>query len=73
MQIIEAKNKAEESDRLKTEFLHNISYEIWTPMNAIVGFSALLQEVGDDKNSRQSYFDAIIQNSKHLPEIIEDI
>ena len=42
--LIAAKEKAEESDRLKTAFLHNVSHEIRTPMNAIIGFSTLLND-----------------------------
>jgi len=42
--LIAAKIKAEESDRLKTAFLHNISHEIRTPMNAIMGFSGFLSD-----------------------------
>ena len=48
-ELIRAKEKAEESDKLKTAFLHNISHEIRTPMNAIVGFSALLGEPDLDR------------------------
>ena len=44
--LLEAKYKAEESDRLKTAFLSNMSHEIRTPMNAIVGFSDLLSDEG---------------------------
>ena len=54
-ELIKAKEKAEESDRLKTAFLHNISHEIRTPMNAIVGFSALLCEPDADLQARKSY------------------
>lgn len=72
-EYIKAKFKAEESDRLKTAFLHNISHEIRTPMNAIVGFSALLSEPEVDEQTRQSYIDVIIQSSNHLLAIITDI
>jgi len=72
-ELIRAKEKAEESDRLKTAFLHNISHEIRTPMNAIVGFSALLGEPDADLQSRKSYIDVIMQSSNHLLSIITDI
>ena len=72
-EIIKAKEKAEESDKLKTAFLHNISHEIRTPMNAIVGFSTLLSEPDLDARSRQSYVDIIMQSSNHLLLIITDI
>jgi PAS domain S-box-containing protein len=68
-----AKEKAEESDRLKTAFLHNISHEIRTPMNAIVGFSALLTEPGLDEASMLSFIDTITQSSNQLLAIINDI
>jgi len=68
-----SKEKAEESDRLKTAFLHNISHEIRTPMNAIVGFSALLGEPGLDTSSRQSYIEIISQSSDQLLTIVSDI
>jgi PAS domain S-box-containing protein len=68
-----AKEKAEESDRLKTAFLHNISHEIRTPMNAIVGFSALLTEPGLDEASMTSFIDTITQSSNQLLAIISDI
>jgi len=72
-ELIRAKDKAEESDRLKTAFLHNISHEIRTPMNAIVGFSTLLSEPDGDVQSRQSYTEVIMQSSDHLLSIITDI
>jgi PAS domain S-box-containing protein len=68
-----AKDKAEESDRLKTAFLHNISHEIRTPMNAIVGFSALLSEPDIDEASKASFIETITQSSDHLLAIINDI
>jgi PAS domain S-box-containing protein len=73
IELIRAKEKAEESDKLKTAFLHNISHEIRTPMNAIVGFSALLGEPDVDDLSRKSYIDLIMQSSNHLLSIITDI
>jgi CheY-like chemotaxis protein/nitrogen-specific signal transduction histidine kinase len=72
-ELIRAKEKAEESDKLKTAFLHNISHEIRTPMNAIVGFSALLSEPDILKSSRESYIEVIMQSSNHLLSIITDI
>jgi PAS domain S-box-containing protein len=72
-ELMKAKEKAEESDRLKTAFLHNISHEIRTPMNAIVGFSALLGEPGIHTQTQQSYIETITQSSNHLLAIISDI
>jgi CheY-like chemotaxis protein/nitrogen-specific signal transduction histidine kinase len=72
-ELIRAKEKAEESDKLKTAFLHNISHEIRTPMNAIVGFSALLGEPEVDEKTRKSYIEVIMQSSNHLLSIITDI
>ena len=72
-ELIKAKEKAEESDRLKTAFLHNISHEIRTPMNAIVGFASMLGEPVLDSQTRQSHIETIIQSSNHLLEIISDI
>ncbi|OFX41840.1 MAG: hypothetical protein A2X03_07835 [Bacteroidetes bacterium GWA2_40_15] len=72
-ELIKAKDKAEESDRLKTAFLHNISHEIRTPMNAIVGFTALLGESGVDAQTRESYIEIIMQSSNNLLAIISDI
>jgi PAS domain S-box-containing protein len=71
--LIKAKDKAEESDRLKTAFLHNISHEIRTPMNAITGFSALLHEPGVDTETQHSFIDIINQSSNHLLNIVTDI
>lgn len=72
-ELIIAKEKAEESDRLKTAFLHNISHEIRTPLNAIVGFANLLETPGLSDNLRKEYVRIINQSSKQLLAIISDI
>jgi PAS domain S-box-containing protein len=67
-----AKEKAEESDRLKSAFLANMSHEIRTPMNAICGFSQLLQLSIDD--SRKAEFaELILRNTRDLLSIITDL
>lgn len=72
-QLLIAKNKAEESDRLKTAFLHNISHEIRTPMNAIVGFAGFLDDPNLLPEKCKQYTDIIIQSSDQLLSIISDI
>jgi len=71
--LIAAKEKAEESDRLKTAFLHNVSHEIRTPMNAILGFSSLLNEPGIQEDERKQFVEVISQSSTQLLSIINDI
>ena len=68
-----AKLKAEESDRLKTAFLHNISHEIRTPMNAIMGFTGFLSDPGIDESQKTHFIDVIQQSSHQLLSIIDDI
>lgn len=68
-----AKNKAEESDRLKSAFLANMSHEIRTPMNAIVGFSSLLLENEIDENEKNKYLKQVVNNCNSLLHLIEDI
>lgn len=72
-ELINAKDRAEESDRLKSAFLHNVSHEIRTPMNAIVGFAALLGEPDLDPKTTKEYIEVIMQSSNHLLEVITDI
>jgi hypothetical protein len=68
-----AKEKAEESDRLKTAFLQNMSHEIRTPMNAIMGFSNLLEENYGDKPKLKQFSDIIYRRCGDLLDIINDI
>ncbi|MBL7968408.1 MAG: PocR ligand-binding domain-containing protein [Prolixibacteraceae bacterium] len=72
-ELVVAKEKAEESDRLKTAFLQNMSHEIRTPMNAIMGFSELLFDCADDKEKLKSYTDIINLRCNDLLDIINDI
>lgn len=72
-ELIAAKEKAEENDRLKTAFLHNISHEVRTPMNSIVGFSDLLADPDTLPEERKHFTEIIIQNSNQLLSIINDI
>ncbi len=71
--LISAKNKAEENDKLKTAFLHNISHEIRIPLNAIVGFSSLLDNLNLSRDQQKSYIEIINKSSDHLLEIISGI
>jgi len=68
-----AKEKAEESDRLKTAFLNNLSHEIRTPLNAIVGFSEFLNEPGLDQDQIRRFTATIRSSSDQLLSIIDDI
>jgi len=68
-----AKDKAEESDKLKTAFLQNMSHEIRTPLNAIMGFSELLDESFEDKETLVNYATIIKQKGSDLLDIINGI
>lgn len=72
-ELIAAKEKAEESDRLKTVFLQNMSHEIRTPMNAILGFLNLLQVPDMENEIRKNYIDIIQKSGERLLKTINDI
>ena len=69
----EAKDRAEESSRLKSAFLANVSHEIRTPLNAIVGFSDVLSAGGSSEEEQRTYFEIIKTNSDLLLRLINDI
>ena len=71
-ELVQARIKAEQSDRLKTAFLANMSHEIRTPLNAIVGFSRLMT-MADNAADEKLYSDIINQNSEILLQLINDI
>ncbi len=72
-EIIEAKQKAEESDNLKSAFLANMSHEIRTPMNSILGFSDLLINDGIKTDQQKEFLKMIYSNGNHLLNLINDI
>jgi PAS domain S-box-containing protein len=72
-EIIKAKDKAVEADKLKSLFLANMSHEIRTPMNAIIGFTNMLREDGLSAEDRNSFIDVIQSNGNSLMTIIDSI
>lgn len=72
LELIKAKDEAEESNRMKTEFLTNISHEIRTPLNAIVGFSQLLSLSGKSDEERQKFSKYIEDNTELLLQLVND-
>jgi signal transduction histidine kinase len=71
--LVKAKNKAEESDRLKTNFLANMSHEVRTPLNAIVGFSQLQTSRDVTDEERNEYLRHIKDSTDNLTHLIDDI
>ncbi len=71
--LLSAKEKAEESDRLKSAFLANMSHEIRTPMNGILGFLELLNTPGLSEENRNEYGAMLNASSKRLLDTINDI
>ncbi len=72
-ELILAKDKAEESDQLKSAFLANMSHEIRTPLNSIIGFSELLGDPDFDQEQKDEFIRAIVDNGNNLLLIISDI
>ena len=72
-QLVVAREKAEESDMLKSAFLANMSHEIRTPLNAIVGFSSLMQSEELSQEERAEYCAIVVNNSEMLLTLLNDI
>ncbi|MBN2612667.1 MAG: PAS domain S-box protein [Bacteroidales bacterium] len=72
-ELLQAKEKAEESDKLKSAFLANMSHEIRTPMNAIIGFSDLLSDPALDNSEIVNYTGIIKERCNNLLQIVNDI
>ncbi len=72
-ELKKAKEKAEESDRLKSVFLANMSHEIRTPMNGIMGFAQMLQEKEFPRDKQKKFLDIIHSSTEHLLNIINDL
>lgn len=72
-ELIRAKEKAEENDKLKTAFLANMSHEIRTPMNGILGFANLLKEPNLTGEDQQSYINLIEKSGARMLNIINDL
>lgn len=72
-ELIVAKEKAEESDRLKSSFLANLSHEIRTPINAIIGFSEILSDKNLTDNERENFNQIIARSSDTLLNLINDV
>ena len=73
LELIRAKEKAEESERLKSVFLANISHEIRTPMNGILGFAELLKEPDLSPENQQEFISTIETNLYRMLQIISDL
>jgi signal transduction histidine kinase len=73
IELLKAKEHAEESDRLKSAFLANMSHEIRTPMNGILGFADLLKEPGLTGEMQQEYVSIIEESGVRMLNIINDI
>ena len=72
-ELVKAKLKVEENDRLKTAFLQNLSHEIRTPMNGIIGFTQLLKDSSSSPETKSYYLEMIEQSGDRMMNIINDL
>lgn len=72
-QLIMARDRAEESERLKSAFLANMSHEIRTPMNGIIGFAQILKSIDKNSPNRTKYLDIIEKSGERLLELINNL
>lgn len=72
-ELLKAKEKAEENDKLKTAFLQNLSHEIRTPLNGILGFSELINEIDLKRDDIRNYTSIILQSGRRLLNIVNNV
>lgn len=72
-ELVQAVDKAKESENLKTAFLQNMSHEIRTPLNAVIGFSEMLSLTDLSDEDTHDYAEIIVNSSRHLLGIVDDI
>jgi len=73
-QLHKAKEKAEESDQLKSMFLANISHEVRTPLNAVMGYTELLMHnMVEDEDEKNKYYQIVFQNGQYLLEMMDNL
>ena len=72
-QLIEARRKTEEASRLKVSFLENISHEMRTPMNAILGFSTMAVSDQYSAEEKKNFLDIVVSNGEHLMSIVTNV
>lgn len=72
-ELLNAIEKAQESERLKTAFLQNMSHEIRTPLNAVIGFSEMMSLSGFSDDEKQEFAEIVVNNSRQLLSLVDDI
>jgi signal transduction histidine kinase len=73
MKLLREKERAEESDKMKSSFMSNLSHEIRTPLNGILGFSKLMLSDRFDENKKKQYLSKVETSSKQLLSVIDDL